>query len=177
MQQPLALAAGKGDNLDSQSHHVKDGGRSVYGLAAVNQLLSSSLDEWQQHNKHYQHIFIIISFALVVKYDKASENSIFTPQPHDSCQPLSLICFCCCCGSSNLVQVLVWIRVVCFSAQLFGHLWRWDKKEKRGWNRNKEDRGTQECLDEEKNIYRGGGKEENMRQKACSWEVRGHFTF
>ena len=124
MQQPLALAAGKGDNLDTQSHHVKDGGRSVYGLAAVNQLLSSSLDEWQQHNKHYQHIFIIISFALVVKYDKASENSIFTPQPHDSCQPLSLICFCCCCGSSNLVQVLVWIRVVCFSAQLFGHLWR-----------------------------------------------------
>lgn len=74
-------------------------------------------------------MFVIIAVA---------ENSIFTAQLYNSCHPLFLLCSRCCCSLSRLVQVRVWITVVCFSAQLFDHLWRWDTWEKQGWSRNKE---------------------------------------
>lgn len=91
---------------------------------------------------------------LLFNIAKLSENIIFTAQLYNSCALLCLLCSCCCCGWSGLVQVLVWIRVVCFSAQLLGHLWRWNKREERGRHNTKrdeeEDGEAQGCRDGEK---------------------------
>ena len=139
----------------------------------------TALSGYQLNDNH--HILII---NAVIWCNKGSENTLFSVQLYHT-HPLCLLCSCCCCDLSHLVQVHAWNRKLCFSAQLFSHLLRWAKVSHRGETEGQKDAGMKRKIYMEKvteSLQLTVGRKfhlviqtENNRWSSWTWE-RGVFS-